>query len=591
MNKIIDFVVDNKDWIFSGIGITLGGSLIKIIFFRRKNKKRENVSSTSNGFSINGTGNITGDGNISGNSIHGNYIAEQNVIVVKENDDKNEKEQTLFSKRFDILQSLLNETRFFAEKEYTTEYISFLLGLKNVNELKQYANGEEEPDDSFKRKFVDVFGVNEDWILFNRGEYPFAPNDSFFGDDPMDILRNRSLQEIYSFIIVVGEIDNRKSVIIITKYSDVHFEVIPRIFTFYPEVGTHGETMLVSLYRFIREAANIKKLYGSVYSAESRDMGAILYGCVPAKKAMSLPVLKGFESIILDLSNEEYDKKHLEIDVIKIKSIIRNRIDEEDRRNQEADREIIYRNLGKEEVKEKDIDLFNESTPFFSYRFAKAFPGVRGIKEFNDPKVAVDRLEILLKQPLSSSNLPGPIWWFRGSSNLHIGKFTRVGDDKFLMDSDEIKVKRIVAYSSSEYYKKFVYIEAQPEEQTGLYDKLTEDELKERAEIHQVYDEEYAVVGDKKVTRAEYDDGAAIIDGKSVDISGKAKLRVRYLTPYNFLICAQFNPINNSSYDSEIEMILNKLLKEETEITDLVLVVKKMKRHRNDMLKKCFFRD
>jgi hypothetical protein len=40
-------------------------------------------------------------------------------------------------------------------------------------------DGGEEPDDSFKKKFVDVFGVNAEWIMFNRGEYAFAPNQRF----------------------------------------------------------------------------------------------------------------------------------------------------------------------------------------------------------------------------------------------------------------------------------------------------------------------------------------------------------------------------------------------------------------------------
>lgn len=52
------------------------------------------------------------------------------------------------------------------------------------------------------------------------------------------------------------------------------------------------------------------------------------------------------------------------------------------------------------------------------------------------------------------------------------------------------------------------------------------------------------------MSRREYDDDAAVIDGKVVDLEHKAKLRNRYLTPYNFIICAHFNSINNSKYDS-----------------------------------------
>lgn len=48
-----------------------------------------------------------------------------------------------------------------------------------------------------------------------------------------------------------------------------------------------------------------------------------------------------------------------------------------------------------------DIDDFESPNSFFDYRFGKAFPGVRGVKEFGDPKECVDRLEILLRKPLN----------------------------------------------------------------------------------------------------------------------------------------------------------------------------------------------
>lgn len=127
--------------------------------------------------------------------------------------------------------------------------------------------------------------------------------------------------------------------------------------------------------------------------------------------------------------------------------------------------------------------------------------------------------------------------------------FSRISDDKFLMDSDEIRLKRIIAYAALSCFREFVYVEAAPETPTGLYDAPTPDELNECINNNQICTEEYAVVGDKLITRAEYDDGGMVIDGKPIDVSGKAELRVRYFPPYNFLICAQFSPINNSNYD------------------------------------------
>lgn len=110
----------------------------------------------------------------------------------------------------------------------------------------------------------------------------------------------------------------------------------------------------------------------------------------------------------------------------------------------------------------------------------------------------------------------------RGSSNSDISNYERITDDKFLMDGDEIKVRRIVVYAAGEYYKKFVYAEAYPKEETGLYPN--EDAfIDEWTDKYGYYYEEYAEYEDKKITIAEYDDGATVIDGKVIDLKRKAK--------------------------------------------------------------------
>ncbi len=119
-----------------------------------------------------------------------------------------------------------------------------------------------------------------------------------------------------------------------------------------------------------------------------------------------------------------------------------------------------------------DIDEFDSPNPFFDYRVGKGFPGLRGVKEFNNPKECVDRLEILLRNPLNRNkkNMTDPIWWLRGSSNNEISSFERLDSERFLVDGKQLKVKKIVVYSSLAYYKKFVYVETSPEEATGLYE-------------------------------------------------------------------------------------------------------------------------
>lgn len=85
------------------------------------------------------------------------------------------------------------------------------------------------------------------------------------------------------------------------------------------------------------------------------------------------------------------------------------------------------------------------------------------------------------------------------------------------------------------------------------------------------------------ITGAEYDDGAAVIDGKVIDIGHQARIRIRYLTPYNFIICAKWNPLNETKHDSKVQEILYGILKGTHTIYDLVDFSEKLSRHRMDL--------
>lgn len=601
IDKIFSAIWEGKEWIFSGIGVATLGFIGKHIIGKKsgensytytlKSKMHDNNSVLGNNItgkknqiiqndnsstiSVEGTGNVAGTGN--------------SVINIY-NNDNNTKENvnSWFSERFEVLLSILNEARRFSEKEYTVEYVSSLIGLKNVDGLKVYLTQDKEPDDEFKKKFVDVFGVNEEWMVHNRGEFPFASNINFESDDPMDILRREDLRAINKFIVVIGEVEGKRHACIIRQKNELCYELYPKYFILNSCVGGIGTRQLVEFYRFLREADKIKKLDGIAYFANKEQMDKLMRGEISPKKVERFEVARNFIDDFMCIREYEIEKnkRFWDEEFILVQEIIATNIKDYDRINQECDLKLIKKNLGEDsqdkEEESNDIDSFDASTPFFSYRFGKAFPGVRGIKEFTNPKECVDRLQILLKKPLSRKGLGGPIWWFRGGSNFDIKNFERISDDKFLMDCDEIKVKRIVAYAAGEYYKKFVYVEAYPEEETGLY-QYDKEHIKSWADKYGYYNEEYAEYENKKVTRSEYDDGAAVIDGKVVDLKGEAKLRIRYITPYNFIICAQFNPINNDNYDDMMVTLLNGILKGQNSVEEIVEFVNKMPRDGRDM--------
>ena len=217
------------------------------------------------------------------------------------------------------------------------------------------------------------------------------------------------------------------------------------------------------------------------------------------------------------------------------------------------------------------FEIYHGSTPFFDFRIRSAFPGVRGLQIFDDPKICVDRLEILLREPLSSSYLKNPIWYFRGSSCRDVPSFHRLSDTKCLMDIDEYEIEKIGVYISDSYYRDLIYIQTKPDNRSGAYTYQNQNYY--NSSFYQsfgYYREEFGLYNNIPITRQEYDDGAADINGKVIPSNGRFKLRVRYLTPYNLVICAKFHPFNSKDGDKITKRYLDGILKGTYSIKEFV---------------------
>ena len=225
----------------------------------------------------------------------------------------------------------------------------------------------------------------------------------------------------------------------------------------------------------------------------------------------------------------------------------------------------------------KEDNNFTDSSAFFEYRLSKAYPGIRGIRIIDVPEAATSFLERLLCMPLAIRNSDDPIWYFRGNSCYYIEDFEKIAPATCLIDASEYKIKKVAIYHGYEYWRDFVYLESEPEEPCGLFDYPEGADFNKRAKelgIPYCY-EEYAVFTDNEgkeriLTREEYDDGGTVINGEVVDTVGKAKLRIRYLTPYNIVICAKDHPFNSKRGDELTEKYLNGILNQEYTIADFV---------------------
>ena len=213
----------------------------------------------------------------------------------------------------------------------------------------------------------------------------------------------------------------------------------------------------------------------------------------------------------------------------------------------------------------------------FDERFRLAFPGVRGMVWFEDADVIKERLQLLLRQPLRVSKM-AVSWYWRGPSNLHIDRFQHVEDRHYLFGIDELNISKIAAVNLGAYYRSFLYVEAAPDEPTGLYAE-NQEWFDRSIEMRGYVDEEYGLVdGTLPISRAEYDDGAAIVDGHPVDVRGRVELRARYITPYNMIIAPNCSPINNSNFDYNLESGLNAILSGDGTLEDLIGPISRLPR-------------
>jgi hypothetical protein len=153
-----------------------------------------------------------------------------------------------------------------------------------------------------------------------------------------------------------------------------------------------------------------------------------------------------------------------------------------------------------------------------------------------------------------------------------IERLERLPEDLVLLNEQELAIRKVIAVNRGSYWQSFVYVEAEPSIPSGLYSHHTPEFISNRFQQHGPVYEEYGLWQGRKVTRAEYDDGAAIIDGTPRRIAG-AELRVRYVTAYNFVIASQGSPINDNQFDFPFEGIMNGILKGEQSVDDLIEAV------------------
>jgi hypothetical protein len=140
----------------------------------------------------------------------------------------------------------------------------------------------------------------------------------------------------------------------------------------------------------------------------------------------------------------------------------------------------------------------------------------------------------------------------------------------FLIDIHELDIAKLVAHRSPpEADMEFIYIEARAVCPSGIY-TFTESDLARRVAEWGFAHEEVGYYKERYISRAEYDDGYARLDGEVLHVGEEAEVRLRYLTPYNLLIAPFDSRINNRSIDSRVKESLNEILTGMSTLQDVV---------------------
>jgi hypothetical protein len=189
------------------------------------------------------------------------------------------------------------------------------------------------------------------------------------------------------------------------------------------------------------------------------------------------------------------------------------------------------------------------------------------------PPDATRRLERLFKAPLVLRSGPNewfePIWfWGRGDNG--IDRFAVLAEDTVLIEQLEIVIDEIIAVNNGIYYQNFLYVKTKPATPSGLYDTSS---MQQEVDFHGYASEECGLYRGRYVKREEYDDDAAVIDGELVDFDGEASFRVRYLTPFNFIIAAHNSPVNSIEFDRSGSKLLTAMLQGHATIEDLIATI------------------
>lgn len=181
------------------------------------------------------------------------------------------------------------------------------------------------------------------------------------------------------------------------------------------------------------------------------------------------------------------------------------------------------------------LDLFHDV-------LAETFPKFTDQGIFVDDKKTINNFFI----NLSKRDFEGRLEWSDGRGNNHFDKFIKSNEDIWLMGSNkvwyELNIQSMFVYFDGSLYRDMVLINTNAMPHFDIYKSKTDYQ-----EAGLVNDKDY-------ITRNELDNGYAVINGDTVNLSEhNVSIRVRHTTPYSFFFATCYSSVILSESDKLVE--------------------------------------
>ncbi|AWP28481.1 hypothetical protein [Paenibacillus sp. Cedars] len=227
---------------------------------------------------------------------------------------------------------------------------------------------------------------------------------------------------------------------------------------------------------------------------------------------------------------------------------------------------LIHTALNPPVIRESEEDKVINTLRRFDDIIRSACPGKRGLVRITE-KQKIDYIMKRLAEEYSKLRL----WWTQGSSDCPIENIRQLDEHIWIFDSSECRIEEIWVKKDSGLDHQYILLQCGPMPRFGIYEDFGQKT------------EEAAWFLDRYITRQEYDDGYAAIDGKVEKIDGRAEIRIREFER-DFLFVATFaNPINvdmNRNRNREVVDDVYHAIKDAGEILESELrKIDKLKRH------------